>query len=150
MARSSTWCSLRRFGPAHRCAFVIRSRGYCTWCRCVLTKDTFQVDHVVPRRDGGKHADDNLVASCPDCNIVRPEGVPFPAEQLAEPLDLGAGQQLALIWYNWMFARLRAKTVKNRERRQCLAKENRDACAAGLGGNAFPFRVVEGSSSCAA
>ena len=46
-----------------------RSGGRCHWCRCELTWDgVWHADHVVAIRDGGTNDEENIVASCPDCN----------------------------------------------------------------------------------
>lgn len=46
---------------------VLRRDNYtCQYCGNRLTQLT--IDHIVPRRLGGKHAWENLVAACPACN----------------------------------------------------------------------------------
>ena len=46
---------------------ILRRDDYtCQYCGQHATNLT--VDHVVPRRLGGQHAWDNLVAACPSCN----------------------------------------------------------------------------------
>lgn len=136
--RSSTWCSLRALGPVKRCAIVVRGGGYCAWCRAPLTQETTQIDHVIPRRDGGPASPDNLVPACDECNLFRPD-VPGDLEQLREPLDLGAGLQLALVWYPWVPARLEDRNARWRESAAKKARANREAEAGGWGGAAFPF-----------
>jgi hypothetical protein len=137
-SRGTTWCSLRALGPVKRCAIVYRGGGYCAWCRKPLTKDNCQIDHVVPRREGGPPTPGNLVASCQRCNTVRPD-VPGDLAQLAEPLDYWAGLQLALAWYGFMPERLRDQARRRDAFRGKRVAENRAAEAAGLGGDAFPF-----------
>ncbi len=117
MSRSSSWCSLSRLGPVRRCAIVVRSGGWCSWCGCALTREGTQIDHVVPRRDGGRDDDANLVASCSECNLVRPDGVDVSA-LLALPLDLGAGRELALAWYGWAAGRFDDGARRKRDARQ--------------------------------
>jgi len=104
--RRSTWCSLRRLGPVHRCALLLRAGMRCTWCGVGLVQATAQLDHVVPRCDGGGDGDDNLVAACEECNQRRPAGWATPTEQLSAPVDLRAGRALALQWYPWAAKRL--------------------------------------------
>jgi hypothetical protein len=116
------------------CAIVYRGGGYCAWCGRALTKGDCQIDHVVPRREGGSSEPDNLVPACSRCNVVRPD-VPGWLDQLAEPLDLWAGLQLALVWYPWMAERWAAATLKTRDRRREVALVK---CLANRG-TEFPF-----------
>ena len=138
MSRSTTWCSLRALGPVRRCAIVYRGGGYCAWCGRALSKEDCQIDHVVPRREGGKTEDGNLVLACSACNVVRPE-VPGDLAQLAEPLDLWAGLQLALVWYPWLAARLEDQARRREGSRARRVAANRAAEAEGLSGVEFPF-----------
>jgi 5-methylcytosine-specific restriction endonuclease McrA len=41
--------------------------GHCAYCGCVLEKG-WQVDHIIPKVDGGKDDLNNLHPSCPKCN----------------------------------------------------------------------------------
>ena len=115
----------------------------CTYCGVELTQATAQIDHVVPRSQGGLDVNENLVGCCMLCNATpeaRPVGVVLDPGLLAAPLDLDAGRRLALRWYPWAQKRLvdderersRARRAKDRDRRE-------QAVAAGLGGDAFPF-----------
>lgn len=48
---------------------LLQQTGYrCGYCACELTRQTVTRDHVVPRAHGGRTTDDNLLASCRDCN----------------------------------------------------------------------------------
>ena len=47
-----------------------RMNGRCAYCGCKLNENNFHVDHFVAKANGGK-AHENLVASCPDCNISK-------------------------------------------------------------------------------
>ena len=40
----------------------------CGYCSCELTTKTVTRDHIVPRARHGKTSDENLMASCRDCN----------------------------------------------------------------------------------
>ena len=50
-----------------RLVVLRRDQNICAYCGDVAT----QVDHVVPRVDGGSDALDNLVASCRRCNLLK-------------------------------------------------------------------------------
>lgn len=55
---------------------ILRRDGYrCQYCGRRLSRLT--VDHVIPRRLGGKHRWDNVVSACPSCN--RKKGGKSPA-----------------------------------------------------------------------
>ncbi len=113
MARSSTWCSLRALGPTKRCAIVYRSGGLCAWCERALLPREVQLDHVVPRRDGGSDTPDNLVVACARCQIDRPDSDVAWARvtaQLDTPLDFVAGRMLADHMYPWA----RQRTADNK------------------------------------
>lgn len=45
-----------------------QSDGKCTYCECVLTKESFTVDHVLARCNGGTDDIENLVVACRSCN----------------------------------------------------------------------------------
>ena len=141
-SRRSTWCSLRALGPVRRCAIIYRGGGFCAWCRCALTQGTAEIDHVVPRKLKGKATNDNLVPTCSDCNLIRPD-VPGDLAQLSEPLDMWAGLQLALVYYSeWMIARYRRALERKRLARRKAKEAREEAVKAGLGGAAFPFGHV--------
>lgn len=48
----------------------MRQRGRCFWCGCSLPKG-YHVDHVVPLSRGGSDGPENLVISCPSCNLSK-------------------------------------------------------------------------------
>ena len=43
--------------------------GLCFWCGTVLQE--YHIDHLVPIAKGGTNYPDNLVISCPTCNVSR-------------------------------------------------------------------------------
>lgn len=139
--RRSTWCSLRRLGPARRCAVFVRSGMRCTWCDIELEQWNAQVDHVISRARGGEDRNDNLVGSCADCNQRRPVPWRMPTAQLRQPLDLAAGKALALAWYPWAAARLAAKGRVLSESKEAVKMRRLRAKwkAEGLAGADFPF-----------
>ena len=47
-----------------------RTNGRCAYCGCQLDFNNFHMDHIIPRAEGGK-TKDNLVPSCPDCNLCK-------------------------------------------------------------------------------
>ena len=42
-------------------------RNMCACCGVDISKK-YELDHIVALINGGRHADDNLQATCPDCN----------------------------------------------------------------------------------
>jgi hypothetical protein len=137
-SRSSRWSSLAVLGPVRRCALLLRGGLCCAWCGVELTRETAEIDHVVPRRDGGRDDNGNLVGACSACNLDRPEGWTWPAE-LELPIDRRAGRALALRWYQWLPARDAAQRAGRERRRLRALVAHAEAVAAGLGGDAFPF-----------
>lgn len=47
-----------------------KTGGRCFYCGMPLDFHDFHVDHFIPKARGGKDAD-NLVPSCPDCNLSK-------------------------------------------------------------------------------
>ena len=46
------------------------TNGKCIYCGCNLDFNTFHMDHVFPKSNGGKDAN-NLAPACPDCNMFK-------------------------------------------------------------------------------
>lgn len=44
--------------------------GRCFYCGCKLDFNNFHIDHFTAKKRGGKQKD-NLVPSCPDCNLSK-------------------------------------------------------------------------------
>ena len=146
-SRSSRWPGL---APVRRCAILVRLAAVwfapcCTWCGVELTRETAQIDHVLPRAEGGGHENDNLVGACALCNVDtrRRDGIELDPGLLAAPLDYDAGRRLALQWYAWLPARDRASVEARRVRRGRRRAEHEQAVTDGLGGAAFPFGELE-------
>lgn len=51
-----------------RMEILARDGFRCRYCGRVAPEVVLEVDHVVPRRDGGTDGRDNLVTACRDCN----------------------------------------------------------------------------------
>ena len=47
-----------------------RQKGKCYYCGKKVG-DTYHVDHVIPLSRGGSNGPDNLVITCPDCNLSK-------------------------------------------------------------------------------
>ncbi len=54
-----------------------RQKGRCYYCKKKVG-DTYHVDHVVPLAKGGSNGPENLVVTCPECNLAK--GSQHPAE----------------------------------------------------------------------
>lgn len=52
-----------------------RQKGKCFWCKAKV-KDDYHVDHVIPLSRGGRDSRENLVISCPHCNISKHNKMP--------------------------------------------------------------------------
>lgn len=50
-------------------------KGKCWWCGCDIGNE-FHVDHLVPLSRGGSNAPENLVISCPTCNLSKGNKMP--------------------------------------------------------------------------
>lgn len=46
----------------------IRDGGVCQYCGVTVSKKTFTIDHVIPKRYGGAKSWDNIVTCCGRCN----------------------------------------------------------------------------------
>ena len=48
---------------------------HCFYCKCEL--EQMHIDHFVPLAKGGEHKANNLVASCPTCNLKKKDKDPY-------------------------------------------------------------------------
>lgn len=142
MARTSTWSSSAKLGRVRRCAILCRNGCRCVWCGVDLTRETAQIDHVVPRRHRRDRSADlasNLVACCPLCNVFRPEEIELDPGMLAAPLRLDDGRRLAMRWYPTFAERERKAHARGRKSEARAREAREQAVLDGLGGAAFPF-----------
>ena len=51
-------------------------KGLCWWCGCQLEGNNYHVDHLTPLARGGTNAPNNLVISCPKCNLSKGKKLP--------------------------------------------------------------------------
>ena len=122
----SNWSSTSKLGPVRRCAILLRGGLRCAWCLGDPTPEdqprgrALQVDHVVPRAEGGGDSPRNLVPACGECNRARAEGrlaerlaaegVRYASalqrvrRQLRVRLNACAAVALAHAWYPWLAA----------------------------------------------
>lgn len=52
----------------------------CYWCNCKIDKtikNGFHIDHYIPLSKGGTHTLENIVISCPNCNILKSNKDPY-------------------------------------------------------------------------
>lgn len=54
--------------PERRAEMISRQSGRCFYCRTALGDKT-HTDHVKPLCAGGRHLPDNIVITCPSCNL---------------------------------------------------------------------------------
>lgn len=54
--------------PTRAQRMLERTSGKCGYCACELTSTTMTRDHIVPRAEGGRTCDTNLMPSCRACN----------------------------------------------------------------------------------
>lgn len=55
----------------------IISNKKCYWCNTNLKNKKIHLDHYIPISKGGEHSNDNLVLSCPKCNLTKGAKDPF-------------------------------------------------------------------------
>tara|TARA_B100000674_G_C37889598_1_gene938311 strand:+ start:335 stop:874 length:540 start_codon:yes stop_codon:yes gene_type:complete len=60
----------RAYSTTHRIEIAYKSKYRCNACNCLLPP-TFEVDHIVELRDGGKDEYDNLQALCNNCHAAK-------------------------------------------------------------------------------
>jgi hypothetical protein len=142
--RSSSWNRTQALSSGTIGTIVVRDRSTCAYCARVLTRSEIQLDHVLPRVEGGRDRADNLVVACASCNQSRGDG-PVPeharaevARRLALPLDREAGRALADKWYPGRRESQREAMARLREHRRYLGE--------GLEGTAFPFGALANGS----
>lgn len=52
----------------------LRDNHLCQYCMNKFGYDDLTMDHVIPRKDGGKTSWDNIVAACGPCNAMKGHG----------------------------------------------------------------------------
>lgn len=60
----------RFYSTTHRIEIAYRTKYKCNTCD-VLLPPTFEIDHIIELRDGGKDEYDNLQALCPNCHSLK-------------------------------------------------------------------------------
>lgn len=80
-----------------------RDKAKCMYCSCLLTKNSFTIDHVKPKSKGGKTNWENIVACCKPCNDKKggktcEEVKMFPIKKPTIPNSL---DYRFLPFYNW-------------------------------------------------
>lgn len=51
-----------------RLEILERDEYKCFYCLCALTEDDYFIDHILPRSEGGRNYQSNLISSCRACN----------------------------------------------------------------------------------
>lgn len=49
----------------------------CYWCDCKILNNNYHLDHYIPLSKGGSHTIDNIVISCPSCNLRKSNKDPY-------------------------------------------------------------------------
>lgn len=60
----------RSYSTTHRIEIAYKTKYKCNSCD-ILLPPTFEIDHIVELRDGGKDEYDNLQALCPNCHSLK-------------------------------------------------------------------------------
>lgn len=55
---------------------IIDSYKNCYWCNCELN-GKYHIDHYIPLSKGGEHSIENIVISCPKCNLSKNAKNPY-------------------------------------------------------------------------
>jgi len=66
---------LKAISPRKMKEWILKQEKVCYWCG-VDCSDNFHIDHYYPLAKGGKHDVDNLVLSCPHCNLSKGAKLP--------------------------------------------------------------------------
>jgi hypothetical protein len=97
--------------PIVACAVIHRDGHKCVYCAkdvVIKTDDVFaraELDHILPRSDGGLAVPTNLVTTCRRCNMARRWGKLEPRKILDaitaayKPIDRDVGRRLAMMHY---------------------------------------------------
>lgn len=56
---------------------MIQKSPNCYWCGELLKNKKVHIDHYVPLSKGGRHIIENLVVSCPKCNLSKGAKDPY-------------------------------------------------------------------------
>jgi 5-methylcytosine-specific restriction endonuclease McrA len=110
--RSSTFSRSRDMHIPTACAIIHRDGYKCAYCDkaglVIKTNDATiraELDHLIPRKDGGRAIPTNLVTSCGDCNRKRqshkihPRRILDAVGQAQKPIDRAIGRELAMAHY---------------------------------------------------
>ena len=78
-----------RRGPRfNRSNIYLRDKGKCCYCGRAVTKTEFQIEHVVPKAQGGRTVWENVVVACGPCNQRKQDKTPAQAQMrlLSKPV----------------------------------------------------------------
>ena len=56
---------------------LLNNTKHCYWCNKKLNENKIQIDHYMPLSKGGTHTIDNIVISCPKCNLTKNAKDPY-------------------------------------------------------------------------
>lgn len=84
--------------PLSRRELYHRDGGLCMYCGMRLQYSAMQIEHIVPRAQGGEHAWTNVVATCEPCNRHKDNRTPEAAgmKLLALPYEPNLAEWLIL------------------------------------------------------
>ena len=66
----------RRRVKYSRDGIYARDRGVCQYCGKRTQKSSFELEHVIPKSQGGRTCWENIVVSCPSCNRKKDNRTP--------------------------------------------------------------------------
>lgn len=70
-----------RKGPRfNRTNVYLRDKGICQYCGIKVDRAEFQIEHVIPRAQGGKSTWENVVVACHRCNQKKEDKTPAQAK----------------------------------------------------------------------
>lgn len=82
-------------------AMLADQHGMCAYCKCKLN-GKYHIDHFVPLARDGLHSRDNLILSCPSCNLQKGAKPPLQFMNTKEPSKIknteAREQSLVVIW----------------------------------------------------
>ena len=61
---------------SHREKLYKETAGHCIYCGQPVKKENFEIDHIIPRAQGGKNEYDNKICCCTACNRAKADLMP--------------------------------------------------------------------------
>lgn len=108
-----------------------RAENRCEYCRMSqsLQGATFHIEHIIPRKHGGRTLFKNLALACPGCNLHKADRIH--AEDLLTGADMPLFHPRKYRWgdhFEWRGTRIKGRTGPAGRRSQPCNSTTRDGC----------------------